>query len=92
MPNVKKVLIIAIIFLSSLISYQLFSCTVFYAARGNMVLAGNNEDFLNAEAYIQFLPAERGKHGRIYFGFCYEAKPAGGSEYESRISSRYETD
>lgn len=37
-----------------------------------MVLAGNNEDFLNAEAYIQFLPAEAGKHGRIYFGFCYE--------------------
>ncbi len=37
-----------------------------------MVLAGNNEDFLNAEVYSQFLPAEQGKHGRIYFGFYYE--------------------
>jgi hypothetical protein len=68
----EKIMIIAFIFLSSLMSYQLFACTVFYAAKDNIVLAGNNEDFLNAEAYIQFLPAEAGKHGRIYFGFCYE--------------------
>lgn len=76
----KKIKIIAFTFLFSLMSHQLFACTVFYAARGNMVLAGNNKDFFNAEAYIQFLPAEQGKHGRIYFGFCYEANPAGGSE------------
>ena len=68
----KKILIIAFTFLFSLMSHQLFACTVFYAAKGNVVLAGNNEDFLNAEAYIQFLPAEQGKHGRIYFGFFAE--------------------
>jgi len=68
----KQIMIIAFAFLSSLMSHQSFACTVFYAARGNMVLAGNNEDFLNAEAYIQFLPAEQGKHGRIYFGFFAE--------------------
>ncbi len=64
----KKLMIFWFIFLSSLMSHQSFACTVFYAARGNMVLAGNNED-LNAEANIQFLPAEGGMHGRIYFGF-----------------------
>jgi len=53
-----------------------------------MVLAGNNEDFLNAEAYIQFLPAEQGKHGRIYFGFCYEAEPARGSEPPAGLTSK----
>jgi hypothetical protein len=68
----KKIMIIAFTFLFSLMSHQSFACTVFYAAKGNMVLAGNNEDFLNAEAYIHFLPTEQGKHGRIYFGFCYE--------------------
>ncbi len=61
----KKIMIITFTFLSSLMSHQLSACTVFYAAKGNVVLAGNNEDFLNAEAYIQFLPAEAGKHGRI---------------------------
>ena len=57
------------------------ACTVCYASKNNIILAGNNEDFLNAEAFIQFLPANDGKYGGIYFGFYYEPgkmQPFGG--------------
>lgn len=68
----KNIILIIFFFFSTLTHNDLFSCTVFYAAKGNIVLAGNNEDFINAESYIQFLPAKDGKLGRIYFGFFYE--------------------
>ncbi len=77
----KKIIIIYFIFSLSLLSNSLFACTVFYAAEGNKILAGNNEDFLNAEAYIQFLPPKESKYGGIYFGFFYESgkmQPFGG--------------
>ena len=35
------------------------SCTVFYGADGEVVLAGNNEDFINPLTYVWFVPAER---------------------------------
>ena len=68
----KKIIFICLVFFFTITNNFLFACTVFYAAKGNIILAGNNEDFLNAEAYIQFLPAKDGKFGRIYFGFFYE--------------------
>jgi len=42
--QMKKIIIIAFTFLFSLMSRHLFACTIFYAARGNMVLAGNYEE------------------------------------------------
>ncbi|MGD2252541.1 MAG: hypothetical protein PVF70_06465 [Anaerolineales bacterium] len=45
------------------------SCTVFGAAEGDVVLVGNNEDFLHPLPRVWFLPPEGGKFGRIYFGF-----------------------
>jgi hypothetical protein len=68
----KKMILFLSVVLVFPLQNLLFPCTVFYAARGNIVLAGNNEDFLNAEAYIQFLPSKDGNYGRIYFGFFYE--------------------
>ncbi|MFH1195421.1 MAG: hypothetical protein V1720_06890 [bacterium] len=68
----KNIVLIFFFIFSTLNHNDLFACTVFYAAKGNIVLAGNNEDFINTEAYIQFLPAKDGKLGRIYFGFFYE--------------------
>jgi hypothetical protein len=44
------------------------ACTVFFAFDGELALAGNNEDHANPETRIWFLPAEEGKHGRVYFG------------------------
>ena len=44
-------------------------CTVFTAADGDVVLVGNNEDFLHPLPKVWFLPPEGGKFGRVYFGF-----------------------
>lgn len=45
------------------------SCTVFYAADGDTILAGNNEDMFDPLTVVWFIPASEGKHGRILFGF-----------------------
>jgi hypothetical protein len=52
-----------------LISTPLFACTVFFATQGDMVIAGNNEDWMNPITKVWFEPAEKGKYGRIFFGF-----------------------
>jgi len=45
------------------------SCTIIYASDSKIALAGNNEDANRFYSYIWFLPAEKGKFGRIYFGW-----------------------
>jgi hypothetical protein len=45
------------------------ACTVFSASRGDVVLAGANEDAPFPRGKIWFLPPEEGKYGRVYFGF-----------------------
>lgn len=45
------------------------SCTIFMAAKAGKVLAGNNEDFIDPNTSMWFLPPEPGKYGRVYFGF-----------------------
>jgi hypothetical protein len=52
-----------------LVGTPLFACTVFYAAQGDMVLAGNNEDWMNPITKVWFEPAEKGTYGRVFFGF-----------------------
>ena len=44
-------------------------CTVFYGTDGNMVLGGNNEDFINPLTFVWFHPAENGRFGWVAFGF-----------------------
>lgn len=45
------------------------SCTVFYASDGDVVLGGNNEDFINPLTFVWFVPAQNGRYGQVYFGF-----------------------
>jgi len=45
------------------------SCTIIYASDGKIALAGNNEDWNRPIGNIWFLPAEKGKFGRVYFGW-----------------------
>ena len=54
------------------------SCTMIYASDGKIALAGNNEDWSRPYSNIWFLPAEKGKFGRIYFGFNVVQYPQGG--------------
>jgi hypothetical protein len=49
--------------------YPIYSCTIFMASKGGKTLVGNNEDFIDPESYVWFLPSENGKYGRVYFGF-----------------------
>ena len=49
--------------------YPIYSCTIFMASKGEKTLVGNNEDFIDPESNVWFLPAEDGKYGRVYFGF-----------------------
>jgi penicillin V acylase-like amidase (Ntn superfamily) len=44
-------------------------CTAFLVADGDVVLAGNNEDAVNPQTKIWFVPADDGRFGRVYFGF-----------------------
>src|SRR5262245_35621217 len=44
-------------------------CTVFLAARGQVVLAGNNEDYTDKNTKVWFHPADDDSFGRVYFGF-----------------------
>ena len=49
--------------------YPIYSCTIFMASKGEKTLVGNNEDFIDPESHVWFLPSEIGKYGRVYFGF-----------------------
>jgi penicillin V acylase-like amidase (Ntn superfamily) len=53
------------------------ACTIFKVTRGNLTLVGNNEDDNNPDTKCWFLVAERGKHGRVFFGYN-DSIPQGG--------------
>lgn len=44
-------------------------CSVIYATDGELVLAGNNEDYLDPLTKVWFIPAQAGSLGKVYFGF-----------------------
>ena len=46
-----------------------FPCTVFNAHYGNTVMAGNNEDWIDQDAWIWFLPGGSGRYGMVLTGF-----------------------
>jgi penicillin V acylase-like amidase (Ntn superfamily) len=48
---------------------SIFACSGFYINRGNKILAGNNEDYINPNTKMWIIPSEKGKYGKIFFGF-----------------------
>jgi len=42
-------------------------CTIFKVTRAGVTLVGNNEDGTDRVTYLWFVPASRGKYGRVYF-------------------------
>jgi predicted choloylglycine hydrolase len=65
----KKELCIIFILLFNVIFYpSMYSCSIFYAAIGNSVLAGNSEDWDDINSMIRFFPPQNGKYGRIVYG------------------------
>ena len=73
----KPLAICMVLLIMSLISPNSSGCTVFSAARNNMVLAGNNEDWQDTNSSVQFVPASAGKFG-AFFLLDYTNFPQGG--------------
>ena len=65
----KKLLLMAILLRIACGCTSAFCCTALFASKGDIVLVGNNEDFVNIPTKMWILPREKGKLGRIYFGF-----------------------
>ena len=61
------------------------ACTVFLAAGGNTVLAGNNEDWHIPLTKLWFLPTEEGKHGDVYVTFSDHRAIQGGMNDQGLI-------
>lgn len=55
-------------------------CTLIYASDDSTALAGSNEDWTYHFDDIWFLPPEKGKHGRAYWGYNFDGErvPQGG--------------
>jgi hypothetical protein len=45
------------------------SCTIFTSSYNDMVLFGNNEDWINPNTYYWVVPSSGGDYGAVYFGF-----------------------
>jgi tetratricopeptide (TPR) repeat protein len=57
------------------------ACTIIYASDGRPALAGSNEDWTYHLNDVWFLPPEKGKFGRVYFGLNFnngDHMPQGG--------------
>lgn len=52
-----------------IVNMELLPCTIFKTAKNSKVFAVNNEDYVNPITMVFFYPAEKGKYGRIYFGY-----------------------
>jgi hypothetical protein len=55
----------------------IIACSGFYITQGDRILAGNNEDFINPKTKMWVIPGEKGKYGKIFFGFD-DYSPQGG--------------
>lgn len=64
-----KRLLIPIVVVIFLLESSAYACTGFCISQGDLVLVGNNEDWKNPSTKVWYEPAEKGKYGRVYFGF-----------------------
>ncbi len=65
----KRFIMLIIILLSLVPGSSLYACTGFCISKGDTVLVGNNEDYNKPNTKVWYVPAEKGKYGRVYFGF-----------------------
>ena len=65
----KRSLFASIISFALLLGSSVYACTGFCVSQSDLVLVGNNEDWKNPNTKVWYAPAEKGKYGRVYFGF-----------------------
>ena len=65
----RKIVTIIICLLICLIAGHASGCTIVMLSKGNLVLAGNNEDWKDPFTSMWFIPASEDAYGRVCFGF-----------------------
>ena len=65
----KRFIMLIIILLALVPGSSLYACTGFCISKGNTVLVGNNEDYMDPDTKVFYVPAEKDKYGGVYFGF-----------------------
>ena len=48
---------------------HVYGCTIFKVTGTGVTLVGNNEDWSDPDSKVWFFTPEKGKYGRVYFGF-----------------------
>lgn len=82
--------IIALITMSFLLTSSLYACTAFCISQGDSVLFGNNEDWKNPNTKVWYEPPEKGRYGRVYFGFD-NFRPQGGMNERGLVFDGFAT-
>jgi len=88
--TMKRFLTLGIILLALLPGSYLYACTGFSISKGDLVLFGNNEDSINPNTKVWYVPAENGKYGRVYFGFD-DFYPQGGMNEKGLVFDGFAT-
>jgi hypothetical protein len=73
-----------------LLELSAYACTAFCTARGDSVLVGNNEDFVNPFTKVWYEPAANDKYGKVYFGFD-NFNPQGGMNEKGLVFDYFAT-
>ncbi len=60
---------------------SVLACTAFFMFDGIRAIAGQNEDWIDPNTQIWFVPASPDSHAIVYFGFGKGRYPAGGISY-----------
>lgn len=67
----------AAVLVLALLATPAIPCSAFLVVGSDRVLFGNNEDYLNPNTQVRFVPAKEGRHGVMYLGFD-DGFPQGG--------------
>ncbi len=85
----KRFLTFSIVLLVFLAGAYLYACTGFCISKGDTVLVGNNEDMIDPDTKVFYVPAEKGKYGGVYFGFDL---PEGGMNEKGLVYDGFATE
>jgi hypothetical protein len=86
----KRFIMLIIILLALVPGSSLYACTGFCISKGDTVLVGNNEDHNDPDSKVWYVPAEKGKYGRVYFGFG-DFNPQGGMNEKGLVFDGFAT-
>ena len=69
--EMKRFLLSLAVAVALISPHSVVACTFFMKTQDGQTLAGNSEDYHEADTCVVFLPPEKGKYGRVYFGWTH---------------------